>query len=53
MKEAAKKGLYIVTPERKGAGPARYGKYMESHISFQARKHMQIHYAQSAPEEWD
>ena len=29
---AAEKGFYIVTPERKGAGPPKKGKYTEARI---------------------
>ena len=47
---AAKKGFYIVTPERKGAGPPKVGKYTESQRSYYARRYMQIHSAQSASE---
>ena len=44
---AAKKGFYIVTPERKGAGPPKEGKYTESQRSYYARRYMQIHSSQS------
>ena len=47
-KTAAKKGFYIVTPERKGAGPPREGKYTESQRSYYARKYMQIHSTRAA-----
>ena len=50
-KAAAKKGFYIVTPERKGAGPPKKGTYTESQRSHYARKYMQIHSARSAPKE--
>ena len=50
-KAAAKKGFYIVTPERKGAGPPKEGKYTESQRSYYARKYMQIHSARSALKE--
>ena len=46
-KTAAKKGFYVVTPERKGAGPPKEGKYTESQRSYYARKYMQIHSVQS------
>ena len=52
-KVAAKKGFYIVTPERKGAGPPKEGKYTESQRSYYARKYMQIHSAQSASKDVD
>ena len=48
--EAAKKGFYIVTPDRKGAGPPKDGKYTESQRSYYARRYMQIHSARSASE---
>ena len=48
---AAEKGFYIVTPERKGAGPPKKGKYTESQRSYYARKYMQIHSARSASTE--
>ena len=41
--KAAKKGFYIVTPERKGAGPPKNDKYTESQRSYYARRDMQIH----------
>lgn len=47
-KAAAKKGFYIVTPERKGAGFAKEGEYTESQGSYFARQYMQIHSARSA-----
>ena len=50
MREAAKKGFYIVTPKRIGAGAPKEGKYTESQRSYYARKYMQIHFAQSASE---
>ena len=31
--KAAKKGFYIVTPKRKGAGPPKNGRYTESQRS--------------------
>ena len=49
-KAAAKKGFYIVTPERKGAGPPKNTKYTESQRSYYARRYMQIHSARSASE---
>ena len=49
--KATKKGFYIVTPERKGAGPPKEGKYTESQRSYYARKYMQIHSARSAPKD--
>ena len=49
----AKKGFYIVTPERKGAGPPKEGKYTESQRSYYARKYMQIHSARSASKDGD
>ena len=45
---AARKGLYVVTAERKGAGPLKEGKYTESQRSYYARKYMQIHATQFA-----
>ena len=45
--KAAKKGFYIVTPERKGAGPPKNDKYTESQRSYYARRSMQIHSARS------
>ena len=45
--KAAKKGFYIVTPERKGAGPPKNDKYTESQRSYYARRYMQIHSARS------
>ena len=50
---AAEKGFYIVTPERKGAGPPKKGKYTESQRSYYARKYMQIHSARSASKDGD
>ena len=46
--KAVKKGFYIVTPERKGAGPPKNDKYTESQRSYYARRYMQIHSARSA-----
>ena len=46
----AQKGFYIVTPERKGAGPPKEGKYTESQRSYHARNYMQMHCARSASE---
>ena len=51
--KAAKKGFYIVTPERKGAGPPKNGKYTESQRSYYARRYMQIHSACSTEEKDD
>ena len=48
--KAAKKGFYIVTPERKGAGPPKGEKYTESQRSYYARRYMQIHSARSTAE---
>ena len=45
--KAAKKGFYIVTPERKGAGSPKNDKYTESQRSYYARRYMQIHSARS------
>ena len=45
--KAAKKGFYIVTPERKGAGPPKDGRYTESQRSYYARRYMQIHSARA------
>ncbi len=53
MENAAKKGFYIVTPERKGAGPTKDGKYTESQRSYYARRYMQIHSARSTSEKDD
>ena len=50
---AAKKGFYIVTPERKGAGPPRNDKYTESQRSYHARRYMQIHSARSTAKKDD
>ena len=50
-KTAAEKGFYVVTPERKGAGPPKEGKYTESQRSYYARKYMQIHSVRSASKE--
>ena len=47
----AKKGFYIVIPERKGAGQSKEGKYTESQRSYYARKYMQIHFARSGSKE--
>ena len=51
--KAAKKGFYIVTPERKGAGPSKNDKYTESQRSYYARRYMQIHSARSKEEKDD
>lgn len=51
--KAAKKGFYIVTPERKGAGPPKDGKYTESQRSYYARRYMQIHSTRPAAEKGD
>ncbi len=51
--KAAKKGFYIVTPERKGAGPPKNTKYTESQRSYHARRYMQIHSARSTAEKGD
>ena len=51
--KAAKKGFYIVTPERKGAGPPKNDKYTESQRSYYARRYMQIHSARSTAENDD
>ena len=48
--KAAQKGFYIVTPERKGAGPPKNDKYTESQRSYYARRYMQIHSARSTAE---
>ena len=53
VEKAAKKGLYIVTPERKGAGPPKNDKYTESQRSYYARRYMQIHSARSTEEKDD
>ena len=52
-KAVAKKGFYIVTPERKGAGPPKEGKYTESKRSYYARRYMQIHSARLASKKGD
>ena len=52
-KAAAEKGLYIVTPARKGAGPPRDGQYTESQRSYYARKYMQIQAARSSAKKGD
>ena len=49
-KTATKTGLYIVTPDRKGAGPPKEGKYTESQRSYYARKYMQLQSARSTSE---
>ena len=51
--KAAKKGFYIVTPERKGAGPSKNDKYTESQRSYYARRYMQIHSARATEEKDD
>ena len=51
--KAAKKGFYIVTPERKGAGPPKNDKYTESQRSYYARRYMQIHSARSTAKKDD
>ena len=51
--EVAKKGFYIVTPERKGAGPPKNDKYTESQRSYYARRYMQIHSARATEEKDD
>ncbi len=43
----AKKGFYIVIPERKGAGPPKEGKHTEGLRSYHARKYMKTHSAWS------
>ena len=42
-KTAAGKGLYVLDPNRIGAGPSQQGKYTESKKSYFARKYMEIH----------
>ncbi len=49
----AKTGLYIVEPERKGAGPPRKGKYTESQRSYYARNYMKIHSARTGSKQGD
>ena len=51
--KAVKKGFYIVTPERKGAGSPKNDKYTESQRSYYARRYMQIHSTQSSAEKDD
>ena len=51
--KAAKKGFYIVIPERKGAGASKNDKYTESQRSYYARRYMQIHSARSTAEKDD
>ena len=46
-KTAAEKGLYVVDPDRIGAGPPQKGKYTESKKSYYVRKYMEIHAANS------
>ena len=47
-KEAAKQGLYMVTPERQGAELAKEGKYAENQRSYYDRQYMKIHSTRSA-----
>ena len=42
-KTAADKGLYVVDPNRIGAGPPQEGKYTESKKSYFVRKYMELH----------
>ena len=51
--KAAKNGFYIVTPERKGAGPPKNDKYKEGQRSYYARRYMQIHSARFTEEKDD
>ena len=44
-KTAAENGLYLVDPDRIGAGPPQEGKYTESKKSYYVRKYMEIHAA--------
>ena len=46
-KTAADKGLYVVDPDRIGAGPPQEGKYTESKKSYFVRKYMELHSARS------
>ncbi len=50
VRVAAEKGLYIVDPERIGAGPPKEGKYTESKKSYYVRKYMEAQAARSTPE---
>ena len=49
-KTAADKGLYVVDPDRIGAGPPKEGKYTESKKSYFVRKYMEVHSARSTSE---
>ena len=49
-KAAAKKGFYIVTPERKGAGPSKEVSIRKAN-GVTTRKYMQIHSVRSASKE--
>ncbi len=42
-KKVADKGLYVIDPNRIGAGPPQEGKYTESKKSYFVRKYMEIH----------
>ncbi len=46
-KTAADKRLYVVDPNRIGAGPPQEGKYTESKKSYFVRKYMELHSARS------
>ena len=46
-KTAAEKGLYVVDPDRIGAGPPQEGKYTESKKSYLVRKYMEVHSTRS------
>ena len=48
-KTAADKGLYVVDPDRIGAGPPQEGKYTESKKSYFVRKYMELHSTRSTP----
>ena len=51
--KAVKKGFYVITTERRGAGPPKDDKYTESERSYYARWYMQINSAQSTAEKDD
>ena len=46
-KTAAGKGLYLVDPNRIGAGPPQDGKYTESKKSYFVRKYLELHSTRS------
>ena len=48
-KTTSGKGLYLVDPDRIGAGPPQEGEYTESKKSYFVRKYMEIHFGRSTP----